>query len=68
MLLACPSAWSCTENDGKVLWAYEAQQSTNFSGWTIPVRFTATQYKIATKGSESDLNMQHSAPFQPFRL
>ena len=33
-------------NDGKLVCSYEVQQSTNFSGWTIPLRFTATQHVL----------------------
>jgi hypothetical protein len=40
-------------NDGKLVCSYEVQQSTNFSGWTIPLRFTATQH-ILLGGNRPD--------------
>jgi len=40
-------------NDGRLVCSYEVQQSTNFSGWTIPVRFTATQH-ILLGGNQPD--------------
>jgi hypothetical protein len=42
--LGLPERVEIYRGDGKLACAYEVQQSTNFSGWTIPVRFTATQY------------------------
>jgi hypothetical protein len=32
------------KDDGNLMCVYEVLESTNFSGWTIPVRFTAIQY------------------------
>jgi len=43
-------------DDGKLVWAYEVQQSTNFSGWTIPLQFTATQYKILDSHTSEPVN------------
>ncbi len=44
--LELPERVEIYRGDGKLVCAYEVQQSTNFSGWTIPVRFTATQYDL----------------------
>jgi len=54
--LGLPERVVIYRGDGKLVCAYEVQQSTNFSGCTIPVRFTATQYDLLNGGTSEPVS------------
>ena len=45
--LGLPQRMELSRGDGKLVCVYEVHQSTNFLGWSIPLRFTATQYSLS---------------------
>lgn len=55
--LGLPERVEIYRGDGKLVCAYAVQQSTNFSGWTIPVRFTATEYRASDGHTAEPVNV-----------
>ena len=53
--LGLPRRVDLFRSDGKLVSVYEVQQSTNFLGWNIPLRFTATQYETRDGQSKPDV-------------